>query len=187
MGSRIDGGSVEDQVEDDSGGEEQRPRLQTGQAARSARGKGRSERREGNRTQTHAVSPHVERVRLGRIDKRHGSLTGRVDHPKEVDTRGDAGDASLVCRLLRDQKGEAGEEEAQGHEREGRQKQVAPAKGVDGLDGRDREQKVDDAKAQRRRQRRDVRVVGLLEDVRRIIRDDVDAAELSGFEREMRS
>lgn len=65
----------------------------------------------------------MQRERLSTIRKRHGSLTGRVHGHEEEDGCGDAGDACVrhLARhgIVGDEEGEAAEEEADTHEREG--------------------------------------------------------------------
>lgn len=129
-------------------------------------------------TKTHAIRSYIQRICLGRVDKRDWTTAGRVDDAKEVDSHGDASNASRVLRLLGYPEGEPGEEKTQRHERETHQQQVAPTKGVDRVHCRQRKQEIDDAEPERGGQGGHVRVVGLLEDVRRIVRDHVDTAEL---------
>lgn len=129
------------------------------------------------RRERHAVRPHVQRVRLGRVGERHGALAGGVEDAEEEDAQRDAAQARRVVRL-RDPEAEAREEHRQRHQRERRQQEIAPAEGVDRVDGRDREEPVDQAEAQRRSERGDRREVGLQEDLGRVVRDHVDSAEL---------
>ena len=79
---------------------------------------------------------------------------------------------------IRDKETEAREEEKEGHKGEGREEEVSPAEGVDCVDGWDGEEEVDDAKAEGSGESGDGGEVGFEEDGRRIVRYDVDAAEL---------
>ena len=71
-----------------------------------------------------------------------------------------------------------GHEQEKGHKRESRKQQVPPAERIDRLHGRKRKHKVHCTKPEASQERLGVREVRLREDVRRIVRDSVHAAEL---------
>ena len=72
----------------------------------------------------------------------------------------------------------ADHEQEDSHKREGRQQQVPPAERIDRLHGRKRKHKVHCTKPEASQERLGIREVRLREDVRRIVRDSVHAAEL---------
>lgn len=73
---------------------------------------------------------------------------------------------------------EAREEHGQRHQWERGEQEIAPPERVDRVDGRDREEPVDETESQRRGKRGYRREVGLQEDLRRVVGDHVDSAEL---------
>lgn len=76
------------------------------------------------------------------------------------------------------QKREAGEEEAEGHHGESRQKQVSSAKGVDRVERGNGEEEVNDTPSHGCAERAELREVGFDEDLGGVIGDHVHAAEL---------
>ena len=72
----------------------------------------------------------------------------------------------------------AGHEQEDSHKWEGRQQQVPPAERINRLHGRKRKHEVHCTKPEASQERLGVREVRLREDVRRIIRDSIHAAEL---------
>ena len=123
----------------------------------------------------HPNITHVQRERLGGVGKRHGTLSGRVCHRVEVDTKSDNRQTGLA---LRNEEREARHKQEDGHERECRQEQVPPAECIDGPHSREREDPIEHAEAPRRDQGLQVVESGLAEDGGRVVSDDVDAAEL---------
>lgn len=63
--------------------------------------------------------------------------------------------------------------------REGRKKEIPPAKGIDGVKRRYREDKIDDAEAERRRVGVAQREVRREEDLGRVVCDDLEHCEYS--------
>lgn len=80
------------------------------------------------RRQRHAVGAQIQWVGFGRVRERDGPFARRVHDAEEVDAEGYAGDATFA--VLRDPKGEAGEEEEDGHEWESKEEEVAAAESV---------------------------------------------------------
>lgn len=54
------------------------------------------------RGETHPQRTDIQRICLRGIRKRHGPFTGRVDNPKEVDPKGDAGNVRGVMCIVGD-------------------------------------------------------------------------------------
>lgn len=81
-------------------------------------------------------------------------------------------------RGVGDPEAEPGEEQAESHQRKGAQEQVPSTKGINRVERRQCEQPVDDTETQRRTQGTDFGQFGLKEDLRRVVRNDVDTTEL---------
>ncbi|KFY44905.1 hypothetical protein V495_03218 [Pseudogymnoascus sp. VKM F-4514 (FW-929)] len=113
----------------------------------------------------HALGTDVQRVRFGGVGEWHGALTGRVDHPEDVDTQCDTCNARN--RAFGNEERKACEEQCQGHQGEGDEEKVASAEGVDGSG--------------------EFREVGLDEDLRGIVGDDINTTELLHEHYQLRS
>lgn len=152
---------------------------------------------------TEHTTQQARGLTFGRVRERHRTHTRRVCDGVEVDTSEDDSDTSALVLRGDDCSGktkqgqeqsstetsgssvsvpltetEAGDEEENGQEGERDQEQVAASKSVDGVPGRDGKEEVECAETEGAEEGFDVAQSGLGEHGARVVRDNVDTAEL---------
>lgn len=128
---------------------------------------------------THTLRTDIQRIRLGRVRKWHRSLSHTVNNSEQVNSQSHTGDSRIT--VFGNQETETSEEEAEGHEWEGGEEEVATAEGVDCEEGGDGEKEVQGAETHGCAEGGELGEVGFEENLGRIVGDDVDAAELEGY------
>lgn len=101
--------------------------------------------------EAHAYISEMQRECFSRVCKWHWTLAGRVDSHEGENGGGNAtklGLRGFAIWVGRQIEAEGSPEEADAHQREGSQQEIASTKGVDGVDSRDCEEPVDDASAE---------------------------------------